>query len=93
MIFRLNLEKGVYENRLFVLRRCHSEIMLQYLAIAMPTKKCEEDYTCSESVDLKKNVRRLRFSCFKKPGIPKSAISFTEQQQQNLRRTLVQKFR
>ena len=55
--------------------------MLQYLAIAMPTKKCEEDYTCSESVDLKKNVRRLRFSCFKKPGIPKSGISFTEQQQ------------
>ena len=44
--------------------------MLQYLAIAMPTKKCEEHLISPESVDLQKNVRRIRFSCLKKPGIP-----------------------
>ena len=49
--------------------------MLQYLSIAIATKKCEEKRVFFESVDLKKNMRRLRFSCFKKPS-----ILFTEQQ-------------
>ena len=50
-------------------------LTLQNLAITMSTKKCEENRICFESVDLKKNVRRLRSSYFKKPG-----ILFTEQQ-------------
>ena len=43
--------------------------MQQYLAIVMPTKKCEGNLIFSELVNHKKNVRKLRFSCFKKPGI------------------------
>ena len=52
--------------------------MLQYLSIAIPTKKCEEKRVFFESVDLKKNMRKLRFSCFKKPS-----ILFTEQQKKS----------
>ena len=36
--------------------------MLQYLDIAMPTKKCKENLISPESIDLQKNVRRIRFS-------------------------------
>ena len=43
--------------------------MQRYLAIVMPTKKCEGNLIFSELVNHKKNMRKLRFSCFKKPGI------------------------
>ena len=45
-------------------------LMLQHLATAMPAKKCEEILIFPKSVDLQKNMRRLRFSCYKKPAIP-----------------------
>ena len=44
--------------------------MLQHLATAMPAKKCEEILIFPKSVDLQKNMKRLRFTCYKKPGIP-----------------------
>ena len=39
-------------------------LILQYPALAMPTKICEVSCIFSESVDCKKIVKRLSFSCF-----------------------------
>ena len=44
--------------------------MLQHLATTVPAKNCEEILIFPKSVDLQKNMRRLRFTCFKKPDIP-----------------------